>query len=322
MKIIITGAAGFIGSNLVRQVLNGGHQIIGIDNFSYGFERNIAEFRNNKNFSFVKGDLRDKNVFAKTGGDVIVHLASQKIPRYSNALVTLDDNYTMTKNVLEKCIQDKSKIVFASTSDVYGKNPNVPYSEESDLTVGKTVVKRWAYAISKIYGEHYIIANHDEYGLDYTITRFFGSYGYNQNLTWWGGPQSVFIAQALKNLPIDIHGDGKQTRTFTFIKDTVDGLSRCIFDSNASGQIFNIASEPTEEVTILDLGKLIWRLVRGTDSEPKINFIPYSTFGNYEDVLRRVPDISKIKTMLKYQPRYGLEEGLTETIKWQRGIND
>jgi UDP-glucose 4-epimerase len=228
----------------------------------------------------------------------------------------------MTKNVVAKCIQDKSKIVFASTSDVYGKNPKVPYSEESDLTVGKTVVKRWAYAISKIYGEHYIIANHDEHGLDYTITRFFGSYGYNQNLTWWGGPQSVFIAQALKDLPIDIHGDGKQTRTFTFIKDTVDGLSRCIFDSNASGQVFNIASEPKEEITILDLGKLIWRLVRGNNSEPKINFIPYSTFGNYEDVLRRVPDISKIKTMLKYQPKYDLEEGLIETIKWQKGIND
>src|SRR5688572_5596975 len=136
MKLIITGAAGFIGSNLVRHILNEGHQVTGIDNFSYGFERNITEFRNNKNFSFVEGDLRDKNVFTKIGGDVIVHLASQKIPRYSNALVTLDDNYTMTKNVVAKCIQDKSKIVFASTSDVYGKNPKVPYSEESDLTVG------------------------------------------------------------------------------------------------------------------------------------------------------------------------------------------
>src|SRR5258706_575494 len=111
-------------------------------------------------------------------------------------------------------------------------------------------------------------------------------------------------------------------QTFTIIKDTVDGLSRCIFDSNASNQVFNIASEPKEEITILDLGKLIWRLIRGNDAEPKINFIPYASFGNYEDVLRRVPDISKIKTILKYQPKYGLEDGLTETIKWQTGLND
>jgi UDP-glucose 4-epimerase len=218
MKIIITGAAGFIGSNLAEHLLNKGHQVIGIDNFSYGMERNIASLRTNNNFSFVRGDVRDKNALDKINGDALVHLASQKIPRYSNALCTLEDNTDMTKNVVAKCVRDKIKIIFASTSDVYGKNPNVPYSEESDLTVGRTVVKRWAYAISKIYGEHYIIANHDEYKLDYTITRFFGSYGYNQNLTWWGGPQSVFINNALKDIPLEIHGDGLQTRTFTFIK--------------------------------------------------------------------------------------------------------
>jgi UDP-glucose 4-epimerase len=184
------------------------------------------------------------------------------------------------------------------------------------------MVKRWAYAISKIYGEHYIIANHHEYGLDYTIARFFGSYGYNQNLTWWGGPQSVFINNALKDIPLEIHGDGKQTRTFTFIKDTIDGLSRCIFHEKASAEIFNIASEPKEEISILDLGKLIWKLVQGEKSEPKINFIPYSTFGNYEDVLRRVPDITKIKSMLGFEPKYNLAEGLAETIKWQAALND
>lgn len=321
MKVIITGAAGFIGSNLARHLLDSGHKVSGIDNFSYGFERNVAALRSNKNFYFVHGDVRDKSVLDKIRGDAIVHLASQKIPRYSNALNTLDDNTTMIKNVVAKCAQDKIKIIYASTSDVYGKNPNVPYSEESDLTVGKSEVKRWAYAISKIYGEHYIIANHDEYGLNYTIARFFGSYGYNQNLTWWGGPQSVFINQALTDLPIEIHGDGKQTRTFTFIKDTVEGLSRCIFHPNASNQVFNIAAEPNEEISILELGKLIWQLVRGDKSEPKINFIPYSSFGNYEDVMRRVPDITKIKSMLGYKPVYGLKEGLRETIKWQSELN-
>ena len=321
MKLIITGAAGFIGSNLTDKLLADGHQVIGIDNFSHGFERNISAFRKNKNFHFVEGDLRDPSILSGLSADVVVHLASQKIPRYTNALITLEDNSRMIKNIVSKCVNDKSKIVFASTSDVYGKNPNVPYNEESDLVLGKTSVKRWAYAVSKIYSEHYLVANHDESGLNYTIARFFGSYGYNQNLTWWGGPQSVFINQSLKDLPIEIHGDGKQTRTFTFVKDTVDGLSRCIFDSNAVNQVFNIAAEPGEEISILELGKLIWRLVRGERSEPKINFIPYASFGNYEDVMRRVPDISKIKSLLGYQPRYSLKEGLIETIKWQSELN-
>ena len=320
MKILITGAAGFIGSNLAQTLLQRGHTVTGIDNLSYGFSRNLEPVKNNPNFNFIMGDIANPLILNDTKSDIIVHLASQKIPRYTNALRTLEENYLMLRNLVKKCINDNSKILFASTSDVYGKNPNVPFNENSDLVMGPTTVKRWAYALSKMYGEQYIIANNDEFGLPYTITRFFGSYGPNQNLTWWGGPQSVFIEKALKGEPIDIHGDGTQTRTFTYVEDTVNALVLCIENNKSDNQIFNTGGVAGGEISIKDLAKLIWKLINGKDSEPKLNFIPYATFGNYEDVMRRVPDITKISSVLGFKPEWNLEKGLIETINWQRNI--
>lgn len=320
MRIIISGAAGFIGSNLSKRLLDLGHEVIGIDNFSFGSVSNLNLVQKHPGFKFFERDIRSQEVFNDISGDVLVHLASQKIPRYTNALCTLEDNSAMLKNVVKKCLKDKVKLIYASTSDVYGKNPNIPYSEESDLMLGPTTVKRWAYALSKIYGEQYIIANNDEHGLEFTVVRFFGSYGPNQNLTWWGGPQSVFIANALVNKPIEIHGDGLQTRTFTFVEDTVQGIEKSIFNPNAKNQIFNIANNPDEEITILDLGKWIWEMVNGKAAAPLIKFIPYASFGKYEDVRRRVPDISKIKSLLAYDPKFGLKKGLDITIKWQKNL--
>ena len=320
MKIIITGAAGFIGSNLTKKLLNDGHNVIGIDNLSYGEERNIKEFKDHSKFSFQNGDICNPLFLKDTKADVLVHLASQKIPRYDNALKTLEENNLMLKNVISKCLSEKMKLVFASTSDVYGKNPNLPFTEESDLVLGPTNVKRWAYALSKAYGEHSIIAHNEQFGLNYTITRFFGSYGQNHNLTWWGGPQSGFITKAFNNQEIEIHGDGLQTRTFTYIKDTVEALTHCILDEKAQNEIFNIGSFADEEISIVDLAKLIWSLVNGENSAPKLKFIPYSSFGKYEDVMRRVPSIKKIQDCFNFNPKYRLTEGLKETILWQKQI--
>lgn len=318
MKIIITGAAGFIGSNLSKRLLERGHTVIGIDNLNYGFERNIEHIRNHPNFQYFMGDIANPLILKDVKADVLIHLASQKIPRYTTALRTLEENYLMLRNVVQKCILDGTKIIFASTSDVYGKNPHVPFNEESDMVMGPTTVKRWAYALSKMYGEQYIIANHDEYGLTYTITRFFGSYGPHQNLTWWGGPQSVFIEKAFKKEPIDIHGDGSQTRTFTFVEDTVSALVLCVENEKSNNEIYNTGGKSGGEISIKDLATLIWKLVNGKDSEPQLNFIPYSTFGKYEDVMRRVPDISKICSQLGYMPEWDLEKGLKVTIEWQK----
>jgi UDP-glucose 4-epimerase len=318
MKILITGVAGFIGSNLAKRLLERGHTVIGIDNLGYGFLRNIEFAKGNPDFKFIMGDIANPLILKDVKADIVIHLASQKIPRYSNALRTLEENYLMLRNVVQKCIYDKSKIIFASTSDVYGKNPNIPFDEKSDLVMGPTTVKRWAYALSKMYGEQYIIANHDEYGLIYTITRFFGSYGPHQNLTWWGGPQSVFIEKAIKKEPIDIHGDGSQTRTFTYVDDTVSALVHCVENDKSNNEIFNTGPKSDAEITIKELAILIWKLINGQDSQPDLNYIPYSQFGNYEDVMRRVPDITKLCNTFNFQPEWDLEKGMKAAIDWQK----
>jgi len=318
-KVLITGVAGFVGSNLAIKLLELGNEVIGIDNFSYGEKRNIASITNNSNFQFIENDLTNPHVIDNLDYDYLVHLASQKIPRYSSAFKTISENDVMINIVIEACLKTKAKLIFASTSDIYGKNPDLPYNEESNSVLGPTTVKRWAYALSKIHSEHLIIANNEDNGLEYTIMRFFGSYGPNQNLTWWGGPQSVFIQNILEDKGFEIHGDGLQTRTFTYIDDTVQGIVKCIFEDNAKNEIFNIAGEPTEEITIKELGETICVLLE-QNPEEKMTYIPYSTFGKYEDVRNRVPDINKIKKRLGYQPKYNLKEGLIKTIEWQKNI--
>jgi UDP-glucose 4-epimerase len=320
MNILITGAAGFIGSNLAEKVISEGYKVIGIDNLSHGSLRNLDNIIKHPNFNFILGDLANPMLLNDVKSDVVVHLASQKIPRYTSALRTLEENYLMLRNVIHKCLMDKSKIVFSSTSDVYGKNPDIPFNEESNLVLGPTSVKRWAYASSKLIGEQLIIANHDEFDLEYTIMRFFGSYGPNQNTTWWGGPQAIFVQNILEGKPLDIHGDGLQTRTFTYVDDTVQGIMKCIFEERSKNNIYNIAADPDEEICIKDLAFKIWYLMNDRNSTPEIVFIPYSNFGKYEDVLRRVPDITKIRTDLGFNPVYNLDEGLKITIEWQKNL--
>jgi len=320
MKILITGVAGFIGSNLAKKLIEGGNKVFGIDNLSYGSLKNLDDVIKHPNFTFILGDLANPLLLNGAKSDVVVHLASQKIPRYTSALRTVEENYLMLRNIIHICLQNKSKLVFASTSDVYGKNNDLAFNEESDIVLGPTPVKRWAYASSKLIGEHLIIANHDEYDMEYSIMRFFGSYGPNQNITWWGGPQAIFIQNILEGKPIEIHGDGSQTRTFTYVDDTVQGIIKCIFEEKSKNEIFNIASNPDEEICIKDLGYKIWYLMNGQESVPDMRFVPYSNFGKYEDVLRRVPDITKIKTYLGYKPVYNLQEGLKKTIEWQKNL--
>ncbi len=315
----MAGGAGFIGSNLSEKLLHEGHEVLAIDNFSYGNESNISAFKNHGSYSFLEGDLNDFSVIENIDCDYIVHLASQKIPRYDNSFRTINDNSIMTKNVVRLALEKSAKLVFASTSDVYGKNTEYPFSEESDLVLGPTNIKRWAYAASKIHSEHYIIANAEQNGLKYSIMRFFGSYGPNQNTTWWGGPQSVFIDKAFKKESFEIHGDGLQSRTFTYVEDTVQGIMKCIFHPKSENEIFNIAGNPDSEISIQDLAKLIWKLIN-PDEEIKLEYIPYSSFGKYEDVRRRLPNIDKISELLNFKPNWSLEEGLKKTIDWQRTL--
>ncbi|MSV28490.1 MAG: NAD-dependent epimerase/dehydratase family protein [Bryobacterales bacterium] len=320
MRIGLTGVAGFIGSNLADALLARGHTVIGLDNLSMGSLRNIEHNLNRSGFEFHELDVRDlpamREVFASA--DLIVHLAAYKIPRYGKAIDTLEINSIGGKNVLEVGRDGNRRVVLASTSDIYGKNPNVPFHELSDSLIGPTTVPRWAYAVSKLFDEHLALAYHSGYGVPVTILRFFGSYGPNQHLSWWGGPQSVFIEAMLRDQPLEIHGDGTQTRSFTYISDLVDGIVLATEYDKDPAIVLNLGN--TKEITILDLAKLIYELCR-TSRPLNLKMVPYASIGgNYEDVPRRIPDITRARTLLGFEPRIDIREGLGKTIEWQRRI--
>jgi UDP-glucose 4-epimerase len=321
-SILITGVAGFLGSHLADALLARGHRVVGVDNLSHGSLDNVAEARRNPNFEFHQIDVCDLAALRKVaeGVSAIAHLAAFKIPRYGKAIDTLLINSQGSHNALQVAVEQNAKFVLASTSDVYGKNPNIPFSEESECILGSSTVARWSYAVSKLYDEHLALAFADAYGIQVNVVRIFGSYGPRQNLTWWGGPQSVFIGAILRGETIPIHGDGLQTRSFTFVSDTVGGIVSVI-ENGSSGEIFNIGS--THEISILDLAKLIHRL-SGSDQPLDIKMIPYDEIGGrrYEDVRRRVPNVEKANRLLGFQAKVSLEEGLRRTIEWQRALHE
>jgi UDP-glucose 4-epimerase len=320
-KILVTGVAGFLGSHLLDKLIACGHEVIGIDNLSMGKIENIGHHLTNKQFQFLQKDITEKSTFDNLATDIdcIVHLAAFKIPRYGKAIDTLKINYQGTDNVLELARQLNCKCVLASTSDVYGRNPKIPFSEDDDSVLGSSKVARWSYAVSKLFDEHLAFAYQDSYGFPVVLLRFFGSYGPRHHLSWWGGPQSIFIEQVLNDGEITIHGDGMQTRSFTFVSDTVEGIYAATIKPEANGEIFNIGSN--HEITILELAQTIKRL-SNTPGELKLKFIPYESFTGrkYEDVRRRVPDSTKCEKLLGVKAQVGLEEGLCRTISWQRSL--
>lgn len=317
VRVLVTGVAGFIGSNLGAELIRRGYEVSGIDNLSYGSRLNIDSFASDERFVFHEGDIRDRGLVerAAEGCDAVVHLAAYKIPRYSDAYDTLMVNGLGSEVLAAVAGERGLKVVAASTSDAYGKNPAVPFSEDSDSVIGPPTVKRWAYAISKMFEEQLLLACHERFGIDVVLLRFFGGYGPNQNLTWWGGPQSVFIGHALNGTTLPIHGDGRQTRSFTYVSDHVDGIIAAVDRDEANNSVVNIGA--TREITIEQLARLIWSLVHGEDSEAPIERIPYETFGRYEDVQRRVPDITRARELLGFEPKVTLEDGLRRTIDWQ-----
>ncbi len=284
---------------------------------SHGHKFNIADFVNNPHFEVHYHDIQEEAVVKQlaTGCTHIVHLAARKIPRFSDALDTLKVNAWGTEAVARAALECNATMIAASTSDCYGKNPTIPFSEESNLVVGGPTVRRWAYAISKMFGEQLLFAYHERFGLKVGIIRFFGGYGPAQNLTWWGGPAIGVHQCRARRHRAGSSRDGKQTRSFTFVDDHVDGIIRVMAHIKDKPEVFNIGA--TREIAIVDLAKLIWRLVRGADAEAKIRLVPYETFGKYEDVMRRLPDMTKSKTLLGFEAQTTLEDGMRKAIHWQ-----
>ena len=319
MKILVTGAAGFIGSHLCERFIEAGHQVWGIDNLSRGLEINLELIRNHPNFTFILGDAGNIKLIEHIGIQTIVHLASQKIPRYSSGWETLQENARVSNALLEFSIKQNIRLLFASTSDVYGKNPHLPYTETSDCVLGPSTIKRWAYATSKLHTEHQLIAAGRTFGLPFQIMRFFGCYGPRQAQGWWGGPHSVFMEKAAKGETLELHGNGMQTRSFIYIDDLVDGIITLFNRVDLASGIFNLCSAPEEEVSIATLAEKIWAMVR--NDSPKIELLPYTNFEDYEDVMRRVGSSEKAEILLHWKAKVTFEEGLQKTWEWHQKQN-
>jgi len=316
--ILITGGAGFLGSHLSRVLLEKGYRVIVLDDLSHGNIENISDYITSPKFALYRGDVLDKNFLIEIseGVDIIVHFATYKIPREGGFLKTIEVNTKGTETILEVAKERKISVILGSTDDVYGKNPELPFSEESALVIGNSNSIRWSDAISKIYSEQLCFAYQDAYQVPINILRFSIIYGPRQRKDWWGGPLGVFIERALKREPIPIHGDGLQVRNFVYVSDAVEGILRVIEKEEIHGEVFNIGS--LDHLRILDLAFQIWSFA-GNSGKPEIEFIAYPDLcQDYEDVRIRDMDLTKARYLLNYHPQIGIEEGLKRTIDWFR----
>jgi UDP-glucose 4-epimerase len=316
MHVLITGGAGFIGSHLTDELLSNDCRVTCVDDLSAGTVANVSHHQGDARFRFVRLDILEADRFVELGRgcDVVVHLAAKKIPRYSTAYHTLTTNADGTRVALELARANGAKFVLASTSDVYGKSVDLPFREDGDLCLGPSTSRRWAYAASKLYDEHLTLAYHDEFALKVVVLRFFGAYGERQYLNWWGGPQGVFLDAIAHRRPVEIHGDGLQTRCFIYVKDMAVAIARAIERPAAEGEIINIGT--AEEVSIADLARQMHAL-SGRDGELQMRLVPYESLSkNYEDVLRRVPDLEKMERLLGFTPAVGLGEGIRRLWTW------
>lgn len=317
--ILVSGAAGFIGSHLCKALVKGGYRVIGVDDLSKGDMYRLEEIYSVKNFSLIQGKIEEIGDFGLPQLDCMVHLASSKIPRYSSGWEVINVNLKSNSAVLDYCIQNNIRLLFASTSDVYGKNPNPPFSELHDCVLGSPDNKRWVYAASKLHMEHALFSAGRQLGLRFQIMRFFGCYGPDMANGWWGGPQSVFIEQALKGKPYEIHGDGTQVRSYVFIDDLVDAVVRLVKNTQLESGIWNICDGPDAAISVLELAKLIQEIVH-PGNPAQLEFIPYSSFGNYEDVLFRSGTAEKAERLLGWKAGTSLSEGLIKTINAMRRV--
>ncbi len=316
-KVGITGVAGFIGSHLCDRLLDEGVEVVGVDDLSYGTYENLENAFTSPQFTFEKMDCtRRRDLLAAFNGcDSIIHLAAQKIPRYGGALMTLEANVAGLNAAASVALSLDADLLIASTSDVYG-NAKAPFKEDGDVVLGPPTSRRWAYAVSKLYDEHVCLALAEERDLRVTIMRFFGSFGPRNHPSWWGGPQAAFIEVLLNGEMMEIHGDGQQVRTFTYVEDTVDGIVRALRTPEARGEIVNIGgARPT---TILELAALVQEAV-GIPQPLHARFLPYDKLpGKYQDVRYRVPDNTKAAALLGFEAKCSLEDGLAETVAWHR----
>jgi len=319
MKALVTGGAGFIGSHLVDRLLADGEEVVVLDDLSVGKLANIRHRLGDRRFRFIKGSVLDRSLVREAlhGCDLIFHLAAVVGIPYiiDDPLRGIITNVLGTEVVLEAANEAGCRFIFASTSEIYGKSEKVPLSEENDRLLGSTKISRWSYSTAKALDEHLVLAYHQKRGLPVAILRYFNSYGPRLDPQGYGSVVAKFIGQALRGEPLTVHGDGQQTRSFTYIDDTVEGTVLAAKCEEAKGEIFNIGRE--EETTILQLAKMVKKI---TGSSSQITFVPYhDLYGSpFEDPRRRLPDASKAERLLGFKTQVPLTEGLKKTVAWFR----
>jgi UDP-glucose 4-epimerase len=320
-RIGVTGAAGFIGSHLCERLLSEGREVVGVDDMSHGNHSNIARFVAEPGFRFHQTDCRDgrrmRRIF--TGCDAIAHLAADKIPRYGGALRTLEGNVEGAHAACDVGLALDVPVIITSTSDVYG-NATAPFSEDDPVVLGPSTTRRWAYAVSKLYDEHIALAMAEEMGLRTTILRLFNVYGPRNHPSWWGGPVTAFTEALLAGELMELHGDGRQVRSLTYVTDTVDGFVRALDTPEAYGEILNIGAE--EPITMIKLAAAVQKEL-GIAGPLRARELPYEKIGGrYQDVRCRIPDTEKAARVLGFTATVPLEEGLTESIAWHVDLHE
>jgi UDP-glucose 4-epimerase len=318
MRVLITGGAGFIGGHLCDLILSQGHKVTAIDDLSTGRLENITHLRAEPKFQFVRETILNSQVLDRltSQSDIVIHLAASVGVKLivQDPVHTINTNIMGTEAVLTTANRYGCKVLIASSSEVYGKSYKVPFSEDDDRVMGPTTHSRWSYATSKAVDEFLGLAYHRQFGLPVVIMRFFNTIGPRQSGNY-GMVVPRFVRWALLNQPLQIYGDGLQTRTFADVADVVRAVFQLTNNPNAIGQVFNIGGN--EEITIHELAQ---RVIDLSGSKSKIEFIPYEQAyaPGFEDMRRRKPSIEKICRLTGYQPNYDLNMTLERVIAYER----
>jgi UDP-glucose 4-epimerase len=318
VRALITGGAGFIGSHLSDLLLEQGHEVLILDNLSTGSIDNIAHLKGRRGFEYSIDSVENEPLLAELidRSDVVFHFAAAVGVKLivEQPVRTIETNVHGTEVVLKHANKKKKLVVIASTSEVYGKSDDVPFREDSDLVLGPTPKHRWAYACSKAIDEFLALAYWKERKLPVIIVRFFNTVGPRQT-GQYGMVIPNFVRQALAGEPVTVFGDGKQSRAFTHVTDVVNALVKLVNEPRAIGQVINIGN--TQEITIEALAERVRTL---SGSKSPIKYIPYSEAyeSGFEDMPRRVPDLSRVEALIGYRALHSLDDILLQVIDYFR----
>ncbi len=316
MRVLITGGAGFLGSHLTDGFIERGDEVFVLDTGSIAKVRHLLD---HPRFHYVHDSVFNLELIDSLTGkvDLIYHLAAVVgVEHYvGDPYETLNVNVNGTQNILKAAYKYNKRVVFSSTSEVYGRNPKVPWKEDDDRVLGATTVDRWCYSTSKAVGEHFCFAYH-KLGLPVTVVRYFNIYGPRLDKLDVGRLFTIFMGQLLRGADLTVVGDGQQTRSFTYVTDAIAATMEAGLKPEADGQAINIGSDV--ETSVLEFAQMMLELFGSNRS--KIKFVRQEeVYGNsYEDIPRRVPDNTKMRTLLGCTPKVLLRDGLARTIEWFR----